>query len=74
MVQAVLGSIATYYLSIFKAPKTVIDALERLRKDFFWGKEDEIRKTAWVKWTTVIKDKENGGLGIGSIFPRIFLS
>lgn len=68
LVQAVLGSIPTYYLSIFKAPKSVIDALERLRRDFFWGSDADNRKKAWVKWSTVIRDKESGGLGIGSIF------
>ncbi|KAJ9560896.1 hypothetical protein OSB04_006056 [Centaurea solstitialis] len=55
LVQAVLESIATYYLSIFKEPKM--------------GKEDEIRKTAWVKWTSVIRDKDSEvSVFIGSIF------
>lgn len=35
LAQSVLGSIATYYLLLFKAPKSIIDHLERFRKDFF---------------------------------------
>lgn len=68
LTQVVLGSIATYHISIFKAPKAVIDSMERLWRDFLWGSENDNRKIAWVKWSTVLRDKKSGGLGIGSIF------
>ncbi|GKC41704.1 putative RNA-directed DNA polymerase, eukaryota, reverse transcriptase zinc-binding domain protein [Tanacetum coccineum] len=40
LVKAVLGSLPIYYLSLFKAPSLVIDALETIRRRFFWGFKD----------------------------------
>ncbi|GJW07735.1 RNA-directed DNA polymerase, eukaryota, reverse transcriptase zinc-binding domain protein [Tanacetum coccineum] len=37
LIKAVLGSLGIYYLSIFKAPETVLHYLERARLNFFWG-------------------------------------
>ncbi|GJY05537.1 RNA-directed DNA polymerase, eukaryota, reverse transcriptase zinc-binding domain protein [Tanacetum coccineum] len=33
----VLGSLGIYYLSIFRAPESVLQDLERIRAKFFWG-------------------------------------
>lgn len=68
LTKAVLGSMASYYLSIFRAPKKVTDLLEKLRRDFFWGSDKDNKKMAWIKWTDVIREKVDGGLGIGSIY------
>nr|KAJ0214377.1 hypothetical protein LSAT_V11C400224040 [Lactuca sativa] len=37
LIKSVLGNLPTYYLSIYKAPMTVIDALEKIRWKFLWG-------------------------------------
>ncbi|GJW50327.1 RNA-directed DNA polymerase, eukaryota, reverse transcriptase zinc-binding domain protein [Tanacetum coccineum] len=36
LIKAVLGSLGIYYLSIFKAPETILNSLESLRSRFFW--------------------------------------
>ena len=61
LVRSVLGSLSLYYFSLFRAPVCVIQTLERLRKNFFWGGGDESRKMAWVKWDCILKPYGLGG-------------
>ena len=37
LVKAVLGSLPTFYLSLFKAPQGVLESLEKIRRRFLWG-------------------------------------
>ncbi|PWA63568.1 RNA-directed DNA polymerase, eukaryota [Artemisia annua] len=37
LVKSVLGSLPLYFLSIFRAPVSVISHIEALRRSFFWG-------------------------------------
>ncbi|KAK1413781.1 hypothetical protein QVD17_35564 [Tagetes erecta] len=67
LIKAVLGSIPTYYLSLFKAPVKVIKELESIRRRFLWGNTRDGRGIAWVKWADVIAQKSAGGCGVGSI-------
>ncbi|XP_021971650.1 uncharacterized protein LOC110866811 [Helianthus annuus] len=67
LAKSVLGSLPTYYLSLFAAPKCVITKLERIRRDFIWGITDRIKKVRWVRWELLMKSKLKGGMGIGSI-------
>ncbi|KAL4577516.1 hypothetical protein LXL04_013625 [Taraxacum kok-saghyz] len=67
LVKSVLGSLPTFYLSIFKAPRTVIDTLERLRRRLLWGGSEERNKINWVAWKVVLGPKDKGGLGVGSL-------
>ncbi|GJW13803.1 putative RNA-directed DNA polymerase, eukaryota, reverse transcriptase zinc-binding domain protein [Tanacetum coccineum] len=67
LIKSVLGGLGVYYLSTFKAPKKIIDKLESIRRNFFWGgslwwrfyKEDN------ALWGKVIRSIHgyNGGLG-----------
>ncbi|GJX76510.1 RNA-directed DNA polymerase, eukaryota [Tanacetum coccineum] len=36
-VGCIAGSLGIYYLSIFRAPESVLNDLERIRSNFFWG-------------------------------------
>ncbi|GJY79824.1 hypothetical protein Tco_0485625 [Tanacetum coccineum] len=53
LVRSVLGSLSLYYFSMFRAPASVIQKLERERKNLFWGGGGDCRKLAWVKWEKV---------------------
>nr|GEZ39406.1 RNA-directed DNA polymerase, eukaryota, reverse transcriptase zinc-binding domain protein [Tanacetum cinerariifolium] len=64
LLKSVLGSTPTYNMSIFKVPKTVLNKMENLRRNFFNGD----RKITWVKWHTVLASKKFGGLGVSSVF------
>ncbi|GKA57899.1 putative RNA-directed DNA polymerase [Tanacetum coccineum] len=65
--KAILGSLPLYYLSLFRAPSSVLKMFETKRRRFFWGFKDDTKGISWVKWESVLQSFENGGLGIGSI-------
>ncbi|GKD55254.1 RNA-directed DNA polymerase, eukaryota, reverse transcriptase zinc-binding domain protein [Tanacetum coccineum] len=67
LIKYVLGSLGIYYLSIFKAPDSIINSLERMRANFFWGGSNGNNKMAWVRWENALASLDQGGLGIGSL-------
>ncbi|GJZ74956.1 RNA-directed DNA polymerase, eukaryota, reverse transcriptase zinc-binding domain protein [Tanacetum coccineum] len=67
LISGVLGWLPTYYLSLFRMPRTVCNKLEAMRSKFFWGAEDTNRKIHWVKWDLVFASKDRRGLGFGSL-------
>ncbi|XP_071687219.1 uncharacterized protein [Rutidosis leptorrhynchoides] len=46
--KSVLGAIGTHTMSLFQAPKKVIQIIESLHSKFFWGAKDNERKIHWV--------------------------
>ncbi|GKB67159.1 RNA-directed DNA polymerase, eukaryota [Tanacetum coccineum] len=40
LIKSILGSLGIYYLLIFRAPKSVLNDLEIIRSNFFWGVKD----------------------------------
>ena len=67
LVKSVLGSLPLYYLSIFRAPISVISHIEALRRRFFWGFKENEKKIFWVRWQKILAGKKDDGLGVGSI-------
>ncbi|GKA30618.1 putative RNA-directed DNA polymerase, eukaryota, reverse transcriptase zinc-binding domain protein [Tanacetum coccineum] len=67
LIKSVLGSLGVYYFSTFKAPIKVINKLEGIRRNFFWGGSLEDKKIMWIAWDNVISPYDRGGLGIGSL-------
>ncbi|GKB52572.1 putative RNA-directed DNA polymerase [Tanacetum coccineum] len=67
LIKSVLGSLGTYYFSTYKAPTTIINKLESIRRNFVWGGNSEERKIAWIAWDKVIAPLAQGGLNIGSL-------
>ena len=67
LLKTVLGSHGSYLMSLFAIPTTVLKSLEALRTLFF-GADIGERKINWVSWSRVLASKENGGLGVGSLF------
>lgn len=54
LVKSVLNSLLTFYFSLLKCPTCVIDLLEKLRRIFLLGGNDEVRKIHWVAWDKFI--------------------
>ncbi|KAL7616242.1 hypothetical protein Lser_V15G03343 [Lactuca serriola] len=48
LAKAVLGNLPTFYLSLFAAPSGVIEALEKIRRNFIWGGPENESKIKWV--------------------------
>ncbi|GKD49711.1 hypothetical protein Tco_1278687 [Tanacetum coccineum] len=70
LIKSVLGSIPIYFLSLFKAPVKVINLLESIRSQFFWGFKENQGGISWVKWGSILLSRNMGGLGMGSLFAK----
>ncbi|PWA77746.1 reverse transcriptase domain-containing protein [Artemisia annua] len=67
LIKSVLSSLPVYYLSLYKAPVAVIEAIEKMMRHFLWCGSKEGRGLHWVSWEIVTKPKKVGGLGISKI-------
>ncbi|KAF5449709.1 hypothetical protein F2P56_030126 [Juglans regia] len=48
---------------IFKLPKTILNAINKLMQKFWWGSRENKTKTQWLPWKLLGKNKAEGGLG-----------
>ena len=67
LIKSILGSLGVYYFSTFKAPSKVINTLEGIRRNFFWGGSTDEKKISWIAWDKEISPISKGGLGIGDL-------
>lgn len=65
--KSVLDNLPLYIFSLSKAPKSIIDTLEKLQRQLLWGGNDEKNKLNWVAWNVILSDKQKGGHGVGSL-------
>jgi len=63
LIQAVAQAIPTYIVSCFHLPKTSCYYIEKMICKFWWGSSVDKRKFHWIKWSTLCKNKKQGGLG-----------
>ncbi|GKD41149.1 RNA-directed DNA polymerase, eukaryota, partial [Tanacetum coccineum] len=68
LLKSVLGSTPIYSMSLYKVPKSILNLLESLRRNFFNGVQGDERKISWVKWSKVLASRKHGGLGVSSFF------
>lgn len=65
LVNSVISSLPTYYMYSLKLPVTVIDIIDKYRKDCLWRGNDLNRKGYnLAAWNIVMKPKDKGGLGV----------
>ncbi|CAN1848748.1 LINE-1 reverse transcriptase homolog, partial [Linum perenne] len=64
LVKSVLSCLPIYYMSLFKAPTSVIKQIERMQCRFLWEGVSEVRKLHLVRWDLVKAPLARGGLGI----------
>jgi mannosylglycoprotein endo-beta-mannosidase len=65
LVNTVLSSLPTYFLTVFALKKWAIKRLDKLRRGFLWkGSEDAKGGHCLVRWAKVQKPKHLGGLGV----------
>ncbi|GJU95230.1 hypothetical protein Tco_1319986 [Tanacetum coccineum] len=68
LLKSVLTSILLYHMSIFKVPIGVLNHLESIRRNFFYGVDGSDRKLAWIggevalKYAKRVVGSENYGL------------
>ncbi|GJW95557.1 RNA-directed DNA polymerase, eukaryota [Tanacetum coccineum] len=68
LVKSVLGSMPIFHMSLFKVPSGILRSLESIRSKFFNGIDGSKNKASWVQWSKALASKDNGGLGISSLF------
>lgn len=68
LINAVLTSITTYYLTMFAPSKWLITRIDKLRRGFLWRGEDEAAGShCAVNWKQVCSPTRFGGLGIKNL-------
>ena len=67
LIEAVLSTIPTYYLSLFKMPQKVIKEIEKIMRNFLWKGADGNGGDHLVSWKLVTRPKIKRGLGIGRL-------
>ncbi|GKF30720.1 hypothetical protein Tco_0100518 [Tanacetum coccineum] len=68
LLKSVLGSAPIYSMSLYKVPKSVLNSMESIRRNFFNGIQGDEKKITWVKWSKVLAAKKHGGLGVSSFY------
>nr|GEW75572.1 RNA-directed DNA polymerase, eukaryota, reverse transcriptase zinc-binding domain protein [Tanacetum cinerariifolium] len=68
LLKSVLGSIPIFHMSIFRVPSKVLQVLESIRGQFFNGHDMGSNKATWVKWNSVLTDKNHEGLRVSSLY------
>ena len=61
MIKAVIQSIPTYSMSVFRLPTSLCKDIEAMIRKFWWG-QGENRKIYWVNWKTMCASKSVGGM------------
>ena len=65
LINTVLSSLPTYFLTVFKLPKWAIKRIDKLRRNFLWKGDAEANGGhCLVKWAKTMRPKKFGGLGI----------
>lgn len=71
ILKAVLDSIPIYWFNLYKVPVTVINKIDKIRRDFLWnGLIQDSNKMHLLSWSKVCMSKSEGGLGITSLKNR----
>ena len=70
LIKASIASLPLYYMSLFKAPKGVIEKINKIQRQFLWSGETGKSYRALAAWDKVVLPKQLGGLNCGNLFHR----
>ena len=69
-IKSIIQAIMVYAMSIFKFPMTLCDELSQIIRNFWWGDEENRRRTHRLAWEKLTKSKGEGGMGFRDL--RLF--
>ncbi|GKV46852.1 hypothetical protein SLEP1_g53813 [Rubroshorea leprosula] len=64
LLNSVLSALPLFYMFLYLLPKSVLEELIRIQRNFLWGGTRTNKKISWVKWENVCRAKAKGGLGV----------
>jgi hypothetical protein len=71
LVNSVISSLPTYYMCTLSLPKTVIEVIDKFRKNCLWrGSDANAKGYNLVAWEMVIFPKDKGGLGVKDLYMQ----
>lgn len=70
LIKASIASLPLYYMSLFPAPKGVIEMINKLQRQFLWCGDVGKSYLALVSWDKVVLPRVFGGLNCGNLFHR----
>ncbi|XP_058757405.1 uncharacterized protein LOC131630662 [Vicia villosa] len=75
LINAVLNAIPSFTFSFYKSPLKVLNKIRGIQRNFLWSGNANKRSINWVKWDTICKPKDKGGLGVRDVgeFNRALL-
>lgn len=50
LLKSVIQAIPTYYMGIFKIPKTILNEINILMNKFWWGQREDRSETHYLSW------------------------
>ena len=70
LIKSILQALPVYAMGIFKFPASLCEELSHIIRNFWWGDEDDRRKTHWLAWDKLTRPKGEGGMGFRNL--RLF--
>lgn len=71
LIKTILATIPNYYISVLKAPRSVIYQIEKLIREFLWkGNLIEEKKIPLISLKNMTLNKGVGGVGLHDISKR----
>ncbi|CAK8535431.1 unnamed protein product [Lathyrus sativus] len=67
LISSVMTNFPLHYFAFFKVPKSVVQKIVAIQRNFLWSRSKEKKGITWVSWSNVYKSKEDGGLGIRDV-------
>lgn len=63
LLKAVIQSIPTYTMLVFRLPKTLVREINVMMSKFWWRFKENTQKISWMDWQGLGRSKNRGGLG-----------
>ncbi|XP_019266683.1 PREDICTED: uncharacterized protein LOC109244105 [Nicotiana attenuata] len=67
LIKSVLHALPLHLLAVVHPPKTVLNQIDKIIANFYWGKEDSRNKRHWIAWSYLCFPVQEGGVGFRSL-------
>ena len=68
LIKAIATAVPTYPMHLFLFPKSICKSMSADIANFWWGNSDDKKKTHWLAWSKLCKNKDEGGLNFRDFY------